>query len=79
MTFPDKRKDREGERGKKKKKRKGDVLSGIIWRTLLLCISSNNMLSALLYRQREKDGTHKNPHGSFFLLLFSSIDRVLFV
>lgn len=32
-----------------------DVLSGIIWRTLLLCISSNNMLSASSYRQRANE------------------------
>ena len=61
---------REREREKQEEgKRKGEVLSGIIWRTLLLCISSNNMLSALAYRhEKKKDGTAK-PHARLFVLI----------
>jgi hypothetical protein len=68
MTFPEERKER---------KRKGEVLSGIIWRALLLCISSNNMLSTSEYRQEKENGTAKS-HARF-LFPFSSINRELFV
>jgi hypothetical protein len=68
MTFPEERKER---------KRKGEVLSGIIWRALLLCISSNNMLSTSEYRQEKENGTAES-HARF-LFPFSSINRELFV
>jgi hypothetical protein len=65
MTFPEER------------KRKGEVLSGIIWRALLLCISSNNMLSTSEYRQEKENGTAK-IHARV-LFPFSSINPALFV
>jgi hypothetical protein len=65
-------------RAKREKKRKREVLSGIIWRTLLLCISSNNMLSTSVYRQEKEGGGTAKPHARF-LFPFSSINRALFV
>jgi len=55
---------KENEKSKMKKdrgKRKGEVLSGIIWRALLLCISSNNMLSTSECRQDRKRMVLQNP------------------
>ena len=61
----------------KREKRIGEVLSGIIWRTLLLCISSNNMLSTSAYRQEKEGGTAK-PHARFCSHLVVSIEHYLF-
>jgi hypothetical protein len=68
------KRERERER---ERERKGEVLSGIIWRALLLCISSNNMLSTSENRQEKENGTTKS-HARF-LFPFSSINRALFV
>ncbi len=69
MTFPEERKER---------KRKGEVLSGIIWRALLLCISSNNMLSTSEYIDKRKKMVPQNPTLVFCSHLVVSIENYLF-
>ena len=64
-------------RERAKERRKGEGLSGIIWKALLLCISSNNMMSTSENR-REKENSSTKSHARF-LFPFSSINRALFV
>ena len=74
MTFPEE---------KARERRKGEGLSGIIWKALLLCISSNNMMSTSEHRrererERKKRIVPQNLMLVFCFHLVVSIEHYLF-